>query len=130
GKLRFINDTFYTAIVFLYQPNNQQRPYRFIHIPPCKGREFLATYSNFWKVSFNEHKVYSVDQVSIKKGNFFEIKTSNLTGEQKWNNSCKNPVLITPVNRERFKDSTALIKDYENEEIDNLNYNGVLDLAK
>ncbi|MFM6396459.1 MAG: hypothetical protein ACKPFF_07220, partial [Planktothrix sp.] len=42
GKLRFINDTFYTAIVFLYQPNNQQRPYRFIHIPPCKGREFLA----------------------------------------------------------------------------------------
>src|SRR5919202_1719511 len=72
GKLLFVNDTRYTALVFLYKPGENQ-PNRYVNIRPCTRRQLRATYSNIWGVSLNDQKKVSLDQVSVKRGDFFEI---------------------------------------------------------
>ncbi|MFB2920619.1 hypothetical protein [Aerosakkonema funiforme] len=99
GKLRFVNDTPYTGIILLYKPGEQQ-PYRYAHISPCKIRELYATYSNLGRVSFNSHQVFSIDEASVKKGNFFEIKTSKLAEKDSQSNSCQDANTSQTVTRD------------------------------
>lgn len=96
GKLRLINDTPYIGIVVLYKPG-EKNPYRYAYIRPCHQRELIATYSNHWQVSFNKQEISSISKVSVKNGNFFEIKTSKLAGTETWGNSCKDGVIIQPA---------------------------------
>ncbi|CAD5911964.1 hypothetical protein [Planktothrix agardhii] len=96
GKLRFINDTPYTGIILFYKPD-QQQPYTYFHVPPCKKRELYTTYSSWGKVSFNNHEVFSIGEASVKKGDFFEIKTSKLTNKDSETNSCQDASINQPV---------------------------------
>ncbi|MFM6421035.1 hypothetical protein [Planktothrix sp.] len=96
GKLRLINDTPYIGIVVLYKPG-EKNPYRYAYIRPCHQRELIATYSNHWQVSFNNQEISSISKVSVKNGNFFEIKTSKLAGKENLGNSCQDGVIIQPV---------------------------------
>jgi hypothetical protein len=88
GKLLFVNDTRYTALVFLYKPGENQ-PNRYVNIRPCTRRQLRATYSNIWGVSLNDQKKVSLDQVSVKRGDFFEIQISKLNQLKETQESCQ-----------------------------------------
>lgn len=96
GKLRFVNDTPYPGIILFYKPG-QQQPYTYLHVPPCKKRELYTTYSTWGKVSFNSHEVFSIGEASVKKGDFFEIKTSKLANKSGERNSCQDASINQPV---------------------------------
>ncbi|MBE9001864.1 hypothetical protein IQ274_27580 [Nostoc sp. LEGE 12447] len=99
GRLRFVNDTPYTGIVLLYRPGDgKQQPNRYAYIPPCHSRELAATYSGYWKVSFNGTEPVAIGDVSEKEKNgiFFEIELSSLKRNNELIKNCLSGKFISP----------------------------------
>ncbi|MBX9253027.1 hypothetical protein H1Q63_03480 [Desmonostoc muscorum CCALA 125] len=96
GKLQFVNDTPYTALVLLYKPGMQQ-PNRYANIPPCHVRRLLDTYNNSWGVSVNNaeaKKITSVADISERSifnndKNAFVIKISILNQNPSSKRTCR-----------------------------------------
>ncbi|MDK2410575.1 hypothetical protein QHH11_01180 [Aphanizomenon sp. PH219] len=102
GKLKIVNDTPFMAIVQLYKPDANE-PNNYAYIPPCYERILLSsTYSNLWQVSFNGQRKKTVGEVSDKKGNTFEVITSNLNQDTK--RTCKYKLIADPVGISPWQD--------------------------
>ncbi|GBE94464.1 hypothetical protein [Nostoc cycadae] len=93
GKLLLINDTEYTGIFTIYQPDNKYA-WKYVHIPSCHTRSLVNTYNIQWKLSFNAHKEYLIGDVSNSdllnsKTHTFIIKASDLKTNKQATGSCQ-----------------------------------------
>ncbi|MHC0068391.1 hypothetical protein ACWATR_36935 [Nostoc sp. UIC 10890] len=82
GKLRFVNDTPYMSIVYIYA--STEKSYKYAYVPPCTTRELYDTYSNSQLISLNGHAKFPIAKKAKREDDFFAIKMSALVdyGEQ------------------------------------------------
>lgn len=87
GRLYLINDTPYMAVVSLYMPGEKE-PCRYAYIPPYTDRTLLDTYSSSWKISFNKHGEFLIEDLlgektAYKEHGLFKVKLSSLNNDDK-----------------------------------------------
>lgn len=113
GKLRFVNDTPYMSIVYIYA--SAEESYIYTYVPPCTTRELYDTYSNSRLISLNGHAKFPIAKKAKREGDFFAIKMSALVDDSEQEQLCEfNPseALDIKIPADSFNDSLSGLKAF------------------